>query len=107
MPQIIPLQPLPAQTLEALLGDQATSLEIRQLSTGLYMNILVSSIEIVGFTLCENFNRIVRNSYLGFSGDLIFIDNTGQGRDPTFDGLGTDYSLVYLSVADLPAGLEG
>lgn len=101
MALIIPTQPVPAQTLDVLLDNQATTLEIRQLSTGLYINILVNAVEIVGFTICRNLDRIVRNSYLGFVGDLTFMDNTGADRDPNYLGLGTDFSLVYLTEAEL------
>ena len=89
--------------MDVLLADQAASIEIRQLSTGLYLNLLVNNLEIVGFVICRNFDRIVRNQYLGFQGDLIFIDNTGQGRDPFYTGLGTDFDLVYLEEAELLA----
>lgn len=103
MSLIIPTQPLPAQVLEVLLETQAATIEIRQLSTGLYLNLLVSNVEIVGFVVCRNFDRIVRNRYLGFQGDLIFMDNTGQGRDPFYTGLGTDFSLVYIEASELLA----
>jgi len=43
---------------------------------------------------------LVNDVYLGFSGDLEFVDTQGTD-DPTFDGLGTRYQLVYLEPSDL------
>jgi hypothetical protein len=55
---------------------------------------------ILSGVLCENVNRLVRNSYFGFLGDLAFLDNQGTS-DPFYTGLGTRYSLIYLEPADL------
>lgn len=105
MSLIIPTQPVPDQIIDVLLADQQTTIELRQLSTGLYMNLIADNQEIVGLVLCENLNRIVRDLYLGFEGDLIFLDNTGQNRDPFYTGLGTDFSLVYILPEELPPGV--
>jgi hypothetical protein len=97
MPQAIPIQPVPAQTVSVLLGDQETQVTLRQMSTGLYMDVVVNNAEVVGLVICENGNRIVRNSYLGFQGDLMLYDAEGKGRDPVYTGLGTTFQLVYLT----------
>lgn len=65
------------------------------------MDIYVSGTLIIGGVICQNLNRIVRDKYLGFIGDFSWIDNTGLGNDPYYTGLGTTYSLAYLSEADL------
>lgn len=45
--------------------------------------------------------------YLGFQGDLVFIDTQASALVPTEDpqaaGLGTRWQLLYFSVADLQA----
>lgn len=97
----VPLTPDPAQTLSILLGDQNVVLTVRQLGTGLFINVVLDNEKIIGLVLCENANRIVRDVYLGFIGDFVFYDNTGAGADPTFDGLGSRYELFYLEAADL------
>ncbi len=52
--------------------------------------------------ICENGNRLVRDAYLGFSGDLAVVDTQGAS-DPVYTGLGTRYQMVYLAPADLAA----
>ena len=102
---IVPTQPVPNQTLRVLLDGQATQLDIYQKATGLFIDVFVNDVLIIGGVICENLNRIVRSLYLGFSGDLAFIDNlTGQngvGTDPIYTGLGTRYSLAYIEPDEL------
>lgn len=100
--QAIPLQPVPAQQLGVILGGQATTITLRQLSTGLYLDLQVNAVEIVGLVVCENLNRIVRNAYLGFQGDLAFYDNSGAGEDPFYSGLGGRFQLFWLPSTDVP-----
>ena|ERR1700721_4850580 len=126
---IVPVQPVANQTLNVVLGGQAVTLNVYQKSVGLFMDVLVNAIPIITGVLCENFNRIVRDLYLGFTGDLLWIDNQAQpvipaptttpvavgpgsgsmatliptvvGSDPVYTGLGSRYSLAYLTEADL------
>jgi hypothetical protein len=100
--QIVPLQPVPSQTLNVQLDNQSCTIDVYQLSTGLFLNLYLGTTLIVGGAICENLNRLVRESYLGFSGDMTFIDNGGSA-DPIFTGLGSRFSLAYLSPADLAA----
>ena len=100
---VIPLQPLPNQQLQVQLGTQACTIEIAQTLYGLFLTLSVSGSLVVASVICENLNRIVRSLYLGFSGDLCFLDTQGTD-DPIFTGLGTRFQLLYLSPSDLPAG---
>lgn len=100
--QIIPLIPVPSQKLEITLGNQTCQIEVYQKSTGLYLNLSVNNALIIGGVICQNLNRIVRSTYLGFIGDLAFIDNEGSA-DPVYTGLGNRYSLAYLDASDLIA----
>jgi hypothetical protein len=65
------------------------------------MDVYVNNVLIVGGVICLNLNLIVRNTYLGFPGDLAFIDNIGE-TDPYYTGLGTQYSLAYIAPGDIP-----
>lgn len=103
--QIIPLQQVPAQTLSVQLGRQDVNLTLRQLSTGLYMNVAVGAREIVGLVLCEDLNRIIRDLYLGFAGDFVFYDVSGEGYEPYYAELGTRFVLYYIEADELPAGV--
>ena len=98
--QTIPLQPVPSQTLAVTLGAQACQINVYQTLYGLFLDLYVAGVLVIGGVLCENDNRIVRSAYLGFAGDLAFNDTQGSA-DPAFAGLGARYQLLYLSPADL------
>ena len=100
---IIPLQAVPSQAVSVTLGTQISQINVYQKLPGLFIDLFVDNELVIGGVICQNLNRIVRSAYLGFSGDLAFIDNQGD-TDPVFTGLGTRYSLAYLSPADLLAG---
>ena len=57
---------------------------------------------ILGGVMCLNATVIVRNTYLGFVGDLAFYDMQGA-TDPLYTGLGSRYVLAYLVPGDIPA----
>lgn len=102
---VVPVQALPAQQLSVILAGQTVDITLRQLVTGLFIDLAANGVEIVGLVLCQNQNRIVRDLYLGFAGDLFFYDNSGAGMDPEFTGLGTRYTLMYLEPSELPPGV--
>lgn len=105
MAEIIPLQPVPSQVVTTTLANQNCRIELRQMATGLYMNLYVNDGLIIGGVLCENLNRIVRNAYLGFDGDFAFIDNEGS-ENPYYSGLGTRWQLGYLPAAEIADDAE-
>lgn len=98
----IPLAVTPSQTLTVNLGGQACRIDIFQKLSGLYCNLYVNDQLIIGGVICENDNRIVRSTYLGFIGDLAFTDNNGSA-DPTYHGFGTQFTFCYLELVDLIA----
>ena len=98
----IPLQAVPNQTVTVTLSDQVTQLNVYQTYEGLFIDVLVENVLIVGGVICENQNRIVRSDYLGLSGDLAFVDTQGSD-DPVYTGLGTRFFLTYLTAAELSA----
>ena len=98
--QVISLRPIPNQTLQTQLGTQAATLDVMQFAAGLFISVYVGDQLIIPSVLCLNLVRIVRDAYLGFSGDLVFVDTQGSA-DPVYTGLGGRFSLVYLSPDDL------
>lgn len=92
---VIPLAPVPSQTLAVALANQNCTIKLYTRLTGLYLDLLVSDIPICTGIVCLDRNIIVRAAYLGFQGDLVFIDSQGVS-DPTYDGLGSRYNLVWL-----------
>lgn len=96
----IPLRAVPNQTLQAQLGSQACTLNVRQLDYGLFIDVFAGGALIVAGVLAQNLNRIVRSA---FAGDLTFFDTQGED-DPVYTGFGTRFLLVYLAPEDLPRG---
>jgi hypothetical protein len=100
---VVPLQAVPNQTLQAELNSQACILNVYQTAYGLFMDLYVGNALVVCGVICENLNRIVRSRYLGFSGDLVFVDVQGMPQqDPVYTGLGSRFVLVYLPPETLP-----
>lgn len=99
--QKIPILETPAQTFSVTLGGQPCDIALYQKSTGLYMDLSVSGSKVLVGVICENLNRIVRNTYLKFNGDLMFQDLQGTS-DPYYGGgLGTRFLLCYIEATDL------
>ena len=99
---IVPLSATPNQNINVALNGQAVTLHVYQTLYGMFMDVFVGNTQIIGGVICQNLNRIVRDLYLGFSGDLMFLDNEGSS-DPQYTGLDKRWSLIYLLPSDLPA----
>ena len=93
---LVPLVAVPSQTLSVQLGVLSCRINVYQKATGLYFDLLVADVAIVTGALALNLNKLVRSAYLGFTGDLYFFDTAGTA-DPTYDGLGARYVLLWDS----------
>ena len=98
--QQIPLKATPSQKLNITLGGQYCTLRIYTLSTGLFLDLLVNDAPILQGVQCVNRCRLIREAYLGFSGDLTMLDTQGDS-DPDYTGLGSRFVLIYLAPTDL------
>lgn len=98
--QSVSIEATAAQSVNVLLDGQACRFQINQKFFGLFIDVYVNDALIIGGVICENLNRIVRSGYLGFLGDLCFLDQEGTS-DPVYTGLGTRWILVYLDQSDL------
>ena len=94
--RIIPLRPVPYQEVAVQLNGQACLVWVYQQSTGLFVDLKKNGNPIVYGVIGQNNNRIVRDSYLGFDGDLVFIDTQGSD-DPSYQDLGNRFFLAYLT----------
>lgn len=99
---MVPLQAVPSQTVSVQLGAQSCQIEVSQKGASLFTNLYVDNALIIGGVIGRNRVRMVRDVYLGFLGDLIFLDTQGS-EDPQHAGLGDRYLLMYLEAADLEA----
>ena len=61
-----------------------------------YIDLYVDDAAIMQGVLCLNCIYLVRYKYLGFKGDLIFVDTKGDS-DPVYDEIGTRFKLYYAS----------
>ena len=95
--QTIPLSATPSQLSRVSLGGQPCTIKVYQKSTGLYLDLLVSDKPVITGRLCHNANRLVRDEYLGFVGDLMFVDTAGSS-DPDSTGLGGRFILTYMAL---------
>ena len=94
----IPLVPVPSQTLTVQLGAQSCRINVRQRSTGVYIDLYVADVAIVTGVAALDRVGMVRGAYLGFAGQLFFTDT--QGHDaPSYEGLGTRWLLCWEDVA--------
>jgi hypothetical protein len=96
----IPLQPTPSQSLSIVLANQNCQINVYQKSTGMYLDLAVSNAALIDAVICLDRVRMVREKYLGFIGDLAFVDTQGTS-DPVYSGLGARYQLIYLEASDL------
>jgi len=96
----IPLAAVPSQALTVVLGDQVSQISVRQLAVGVAVDLSVNDSPIIRGVLAFNLNRLVRSAYLGFIGDLAFVDMEGNA-DPDYSGMGTRYQLCYFPPDEL------
>lgn len=99
MAEIIPLLATAAQTLTVRLGDQPCAIDVYQKTSGMFVDLYVNGALIVGGVAARNGVRMVRDTYLGFIGDIAFVDTQGTD-DPQAAGLGTRWVLSYLPVGE-------
>lgn len=100
MAMVIPIQAVPYQTLGVQLAGQNCQLNIYTKLSNLFIDVYSNNALVIAGVLCENLNRIVRDIYLGFTGDFVFNDTQGA-TDPVYTGLGSQYQLIYLETSDL------
>ena len=93
--KVIPLQATPSQVFSILLEGQNCEMQIFQKGVSMYMTLTVNNQTLLSTVICRNLVKIVRYGYLGFVGNLVFIDTQGDS-DPTYEGLGSRYQLIYV-----------
>lgn len=98
--QRIPTLDAPSQSFKVALLGQACRIDLRQNSTGLYCSVWVNDAPIVLGVACRHAAPIVRSLYLGFVGDLVFVDLQGQ-EDPRYPGLDTRFALYFIEPGEV------
>ena len=121
--QLIPISAVPSQTFSASLDGQAASFALYQLGAGeageMFMDLTSNGVSIFSAKQCRAYGglpntrarfMLTGRRYLGFLGDLLFLDTQATALNPTEDpqasGLGARWQLMYFTEADLEdAGL--
>lgn len=98
--QEISLSPSLSQKVYVTLGGQNCAIKLHQRSTGIYADLYVDDKPIFQGVLCLNCVYLVRYKYLGFSGDLVFVDSKGTA-DPYYDEIGTRFKLYYATSSEV------
>ena len=93
--QIIPLAAIASQRLSVVLNGQVCQISVYQRSTGVYLDLYSNGVPIIVGSRCPDRAKLVRQPYLGFSGDVAFLDTQGND-DPDFTGFNSRYYLIYL-----------
>ena len=96
----VSIEPLKSQTVSVQLGGQQCQIRLVQRPSAIYLDLTVNGNPIIQGVPCYYGNKIVRYSYLGFRGDLVFLDSAGTS-DPQWDGLGIRYPLYYLEEGEI------
>ena len=94
--QEIPLQPIPSQSTKVVLGGQNCQLLVYQKPEGVFIDVNADGVDMVVGVIARDAVPLVCREYAGFVGNLLFIDTQGSS-DPSYDGLGSRFSLVYLT----------
>lgn len=98
--QTIAIEPKKSQSLSITLAGQLCIIRLIQRESFIYMDLTVNGGPIMQGVPCLYGNKMVGYSYLGFKGDLVFLDNEGQS-DPAYEGLGGRYILYYIEESEL------
>lgn len=96
----VSIVPQKSQSVSVRLAGQQCVIRLIQRESAIYMDLTVNGNPIMQGVPCLYGNKMVRYSYLGFVGDLVFLDNIGQ-QDPVWDGLGSRYLLYYIEESEL------
>lgn len=102
MSYVVPLHSIPSQVINITLSGQDCDITVYQKTTGLYFDLSVDGNSIVSCVLCRDRVVLVTQAYLGFIGNLAFLDTQGN-TDPSYDGLGSRYLLIYTGVGEVVA----
>jgi len=107
---VVPLQPVPSQTLSISLLSQNVAISVYVLTTGLYVDLSYNGTVIITARVGRNTAWLIGQTYSGFQGDFSFVDTQGN-CDPQYTGLGTDengnalrWQLVYFAPSDFVGG---
>jgi hypothetical protein len=94
--RIVPLNPVPSQTVSVTVGGQVARIAVRTIGSALYFTLD----GVVTNRVCRDRQRLLVDAkYRGFAGDFAFVDTKGAA-DPAYWGLGDRWQLVYYNAGE-------
>ena len=97
--QTVPLQPVASQVSKVVLGGQNCQIGVYQKPQGIFVDVSSDGVSIAVATIARDIDPVISRVYTGFIGNLLFIDTQGNS-DPSYTGLGSRFSLVYLTAEE-------
>jgi hypothetical protein len=94
--RVIPIKPVPNQNFTVVLDQDICKINIYVRGEHLYFDLTVGDLSITRSTICLNIVPLVKQEYLGFTGNFIFVDMHGK-TDPVYQELGIRYKLIYFN----------
>lgn len=92
---IVPLDAVSNQTFSVTLGSQSCQIKIdTKEEYGVFVSLWVDDTPIIQSILALNRVGLIRYAYLGFTGELYFVDMLGDS-DPVYTGFGSQFLLIY------------
>ena len=104
--QLIPIQPVPSQTLNIALAGQSIQLAIYAKGSQdcIYVDTYLNGVGISYGVIAQDVNVLVpTGSYMGLAGNLLFTDTQGTSSPLGWTGLGSRWVLIYLTQAEYAA----
>lgn len=93
---VIPLSPIPSQTLKVVLDDQDCEISVLMHGPHLYLDLTVNGNIVQQGALLLDYVSAIQIPTRNFSGTLAMFDTQGN-EPPRWDGLGDRWQLCYWS----------
>lgn len=90
----IPLQAVPDQQFDIVLNKQPCTVRLYQRRGLVFLDLWLRGQQCLMGVLCRDRAYLIDNAYLGFVGNLFFVDQSGE-QDPQYGGLGSRWILMY------------
>lgn len=101
--QSISLLAIPNQELNALLGDQECTIQVRQIGERLYLSLWVDDTAIAQNAIILPRVPVLPGGAAGFEGNFLMVDTQSKWEAqgiPDWEGLGERYMLYYVTAED-------
>ena len=98
--EVLSLTQEPSQIVKTVLsGQYQVQILIQQKRQGLFVDVNLDGVDIVTSVIALNETPIISREYLGFPGNLLFIDLNGKD-DPVYNQFNDRFNLIYLDAEE-------